>query len=115
MLMNFCDSAIAIGQSNANSSVRYLKQVKQRNTEQVYGESNICLCNINKPYNFLRYEFVQFGKEWEQLAKRKDKANDEELINKVLDLKAANCSLREIGKALGISHQKADRIIKANA
>jgi RecA-family ATPase len=115
MLMNFCDSAFAIGQSNAKADIRYLKQIKQRNTEQVYGENNVCLCHITKPYNFLQYEFVKFGKEWEQLQKKKVAGNDEELIDQVLDLKGEGYSLREIGKELGISHQKADRIIKAYA
>lgn len=113
MLMNFCDSAFAIGQSNASTDVRYLKQVKQRNTEQMYGEDNVCLCRISKPGNFLQYNFLKFGREWEQLERNKVSPNDEELVEKVLELKAANHSLREIGKQLGISHQKADRIIKA--
>jgi RecA-family ATPase len=114
MLMNFCDSAFAIGQSNAKNEIRYLKQIKQRNTEQVYGENNVCLCQISKPHNFLQYEFVKFGKEWEQLQRKKAEPVDDELIDKVLDLKAEGYSLREIGKELNISHQKADRIIKAN-
>src|SRR3984957_15394261 len=54
MLMNFCDSAFTIGQSSTDKDLRYLKQIKQRNTEQVYGYSNICLCRVNKPYNFLQ-------------------------------------------------------------
>jgi RecA-family ATPase len=36
MLINFCDSAFAIGESASNAGVRYLKQIKQRNTECVY-------------------------------------------------------------------------------
>jgi RecA-family ATPase len=115
MLMNFCDSAFTIGQSNAKQEIRYLKQIKQRNTEQVYGENNICLCQITKPHNFLQYEFVKFGVEWEQLQKKKSEPIDEEMISKVLDLKAEGRSLREIGKELNISHQKADRIIKSYA
>jgi len=115
MLMNFCDSAFTIGESNANSGLRYLKQIKQRNTEQVYGDNNVCLCKINKPHNFLCYEFISFAKEWEQLTRKKADPNDEELINKVLDLKAANHSLRDIGRELGISHQKVDRILKAHS
>ncbi|WCT13508.1 AAA family ATPase [Mucilaginibacter jinjuensis] len=113
MLMNFCDSAFTIGESNADSSLRYLKQIKQRNTEQVYGESNVCLCQIDKPFNFLQYEFVSFGEEWQQLLRKKGEA-DESLIADVMALKQKNYSLREIGRALGISHQKADRIIKAH-
>lgn len=113
MLMNFCDSAFTIGESNADSSIRYLKQIKQRNTEQVYGDGNVCLCQISKPHNFLQYEFMGFGNEPDQLKKKKVSNNDEVLMARVTDLKNAGYSLREIGKELGISHQKVDRILKA--
>jgi DNA-directed RNA polymerase specialized sigma subunit len=115
MLMNFCDSAFTIGESNADSSLRYLKQIKQRNTEQVYGESNICLCRIGKPHNFLQYDFVEFSEEWQQLLKRKKSEPDGETMAKVLAFKEQNYSLREIGRELGISHQKVDRMLKAHA
>lgn len=115
MLMNFCDSAFTIGESNADSSIRYLKQIKQRNTEQVYGDGNVCLCQISKPHNFLQYEFITFGNELDQLKKKKINNHDEDIIKRVTELKASNYSLREIGKELGISHQKVDRILKAAA
>jgi len=114
MLMNFCDSAFTIGESNVDSNLRYLKQIKQRNTEQVYGESNICLCRISKPHNFLHYDFVEFGEEWQQLLKRKKAEPDGETMAKVLAFKEQNYSLREIGRELGISHQKVDRMLKAH-
>lgn len=114
MLMNFCDSAFTIGESNADNNLRYLKQIKQRNTEQVYGESNVCICQISKPHNFLHYEFLNYGQEWEQL-KRKSEAVTEQMVQKAVDLNNEGLSLREIGKALNISHQKADRLIKMHA
>jgi len=114
MLMNFCDSAFTIGESNADSSMRYLKQIKQRNTEQVYGDSNICLCRISKPHNFLHYEFVQFGEEWHQLLKKKHSdPHDEALLEKIMSLKEQNLTLREIGRELGITHQKVSRMLQA--
>jgi RecA-family ATPase len=112
MLMNFCDSAFTIGESQADKSLRYIKQIKQRNTEQVYGADRVCLCQITKPYNFLQYEFVAFGKEWDHLRKPKDGDSDK-LKADVLALKGEGMSLREIGKQLGIPFQKADRILKA--
>ncbi len=111
MLMNFCDSAFTIGESNADNSMRYLKQIKQRNTEQVYGDSNICLCRISKPDNFLHYEFVGFGEEWQQLM-RKKADRDEDLRTQAIDLKAQGYSLRDIGKQLNINHQRVDRLLK---
>src|SRR6202012_4649737 len=61
MLMNFCDSAFTIGESVTGKSMRYLKQIKQRNTHQVYGSTNVCVCEINKPSNFLQYQFAGHG------------------------------------------------------
>ncbi len=114
MLMNFCDSAFAIGESKTDVNMRYLKQIKQRNTEQLYGETNVCLCQIGKPYNFLKYQFVSFGNEWEQLAAHSNPEQDELMAN-VVELREQGLSLREIGQKLGISHQKADRQLKAHA
>lgn len=67
MLINFCDSSFSIGESHADKSVRYLKQIKQRNTEQIYDAENVCVCQIDKPLNFLQFEFMQFGTEREHL------------------------------------------------
>ena len=36
MLINFCDSSFAIGESHHDPGVRYLKQIKARNTEIIY-------------------------------------------------------------------------------
>src|SRR5690606_8580378 len=52
MFINFCDSCFAIGASAQDPQVRYLKQVKQRQTEERYGLENVVLCQINKPFNF---------------------------------------------------------------
>jgi RecA-family ATPase len=112
MLMNFCDSAFAIGESQADNNLRYLKQIKQRNTEQVYGADNICLCTITKPHNFLQYEFVTYGQEWDHLSQKRETLSDS-LIDQAVVLKLEGKSLREIGREMGISFQKADRLIKA--
>ncbi|MGZ3873380.1 MAG: AAA family ATPase [Mucilaginibacter sp.] len=111
MLMNFCDSAFTIGESNQDKSLRYLKQIKQRNTEQVYGAGNVCLCRINKPSNFLQYEFVGYGSEAEHL--RKPKPEKEELISQAVSLRQQGLSLREIAAQLNITHQKVDRVLKS--
>jgi RecA-family ATPase len=112
MLMNFCDSSFAIGESQADTGLRYLKQIKQRNTEQVYGPDNVCVFNITKPHNFLQYQFVSYGKEWEHLSTKREALSDN-LIEKAVALKLEGKSLREIGKKMNISFQKADRLLKA--
>jgi hypothetical protein len=72
MLMNFCDSAFAIGESQQDRNLRYVKQIKQRNTEEKYGADNVCMFSISKESNFLRYDFEGYDKEWEHLRKPED-------------------------------------------
>jgi hypothetical protein len=111
MLINFCDSSFSIGESHSDKNLRYLKQIKQRNTEQIYDAENVCVCQIDKPLNFLLFAFVNFGKEWEHLKQHTEK-DKENLNEKVSELKQQGRSLREIGAELGISHMKVSRILK---
>lgn len=65
---------------------------------------------IAKLYNFWQYEFVGYGREWDHLKKPKESENDL-LITETVERKQG-VSLREIGRKLGIQHQKADRLLK---
>ncbi|WP_164109802.1 MULTISPECIES: AAA family ATPase [Sphingobacterium] len=69
MLINFADSAFAIGKSYTDINLRYIKQIKQRNCEHIYNENNICLCSISKGHvnNFLQFQFIEYGNETEHL------------------------------------------------
>ena len=113
MLMNFCDSAFTIGQSSTDAELRYLKQIKQRNTEQVYGYSNICLCKVDKPLNFLQFEFVDYGNEIDHLRKMSTKLNEGQM-EQATKLKLEGKTLRDIAGIMNISYQKVDRLIKAS-
>jgi archaellum biogenesis ATPase FlaH len=108
MIANFMDSCFAIGSSHTDKDLRYLKQIKQRNVEQIYHAENVCICQIDKPHNFLQFEFVNFGTEQEHLRQHteKDKASQ---IEQVIALKQQGRSYRQIGTELGISHQTAKR------
>ncbi len=112
MLMNFCDSAFSIGQSQKDNSLRYLKQIKQRNTEELYGSDRVCLFNIIKPELFLKFDFVDYGKEWEHLRDQSDQER-EQLKEKVLELQQSGKSIRETAAILQISRSKVDRISRA--
>ena len=85
MLINFCDSSFSIGESNTDKSLRYIKQIKQRNTEQIYDAENVCVCKIDKPDNFLMFEFVDFGTEREHLKQISD-CEKSELENSIKEL-----------------------------
>lgn len=102
MLMNFCDSSFTIGESNQDKQIRYIKQIKQRNCEQVFDADNVCVCQISKEYNFLQFEFVSLGNEREHLKQytEKDKNN---MITQVKELIKQGKKQRDIASELGIS------------
>lgn len=111
MLMNFCDSAFSIGENHSDPALRYIKQIKARATEIVYDSENVIVCQISKPYNFLNFEFIGFGKERDHL-KQHTEQDRESLNEKVNELKQKGRSLREIGAELGISHMRVKRIME---
>ena len=113
MLINFCDSSFAIGESQTDKNLRYLKQIKQRNTEQVYDAEKVCVCQIDKPHNFLQFEFVNFGTEQEHLKQHTEKDTAIQ-IERITELREQGKSFREIGAELGCSHMKVSRLIKDN-
>jgi RecA-family ATPase len=111
MLINFCDSAFAIGENPKDKDVRYLKQIKQRNTGEMYGADNVCVCVVNKPFNFLQYEFTGYGQEWQHL-KEPTEGGSNELLDKVLELQQQGKSQREIATELALSPSKVNRMLK---
>lgn len=102
MLMNFCDSAFALGESSRDSSMRYLKQIKARNTEIVFGAENVCLCHLEKPDSFLRFLFNGSGLECEMLQERTMESREQE-NQLILELKKQGLSNVEIGKRISLT------------
>ncbi|MGY0393310.1 AAA family ATPase [Bizionia sp. KMM 8389] len=102
MLMNFCDSSFAIGESASMPAGRYIKQIKQRNTEQVFHAGNVAICRIENPHNFLKFEFEGFSIEEEHLKhySTSDLSNRDSTIS---DLKEEGLPNTEIAAKLGIS------------
>lgn len=102
MLINFCDSAFAIGESTEGNGIRYLKQIKQRNTECVYHSENVAICQINLDYNFLKFEFLGYDREVNHLASQeipdKEKRNSE-----MLELSKEGLSNVEIAQLLDVT------------
>ena len=102
MLINFCDSAFAIGESCKDSALRYLKQIKSRNTECIYDSENVCLCRIEKPSNFLKFEFLEYVSEKEHLRLITDQ-DIEQRDAEILKLHNEGKAKREIARLLNIS------------
>ncbi|SOD88532.1 AAA family ATPase [Spirosoma fluviale] len=113
MLMNFCDSAFAIGRSTLNSTIRYIKQIKERSTEKVYGDDNVCVCNIVKHSNFLEFELTGYSEEREHLREWTGKALNE-LDQQIIEIKQTNPELsnRSIADKLKTNHMRVGRVLE---
>jgi RecA-family ATPase len=102
MLFNFIDSCFALGQSNTDKNIRYIKQVKARNTAMIYDTDNVVVCQLDKPFNYLAFEFIAFGAEQEHL-KHYSKEDKENTIEQAKALSSEGYSQREIQNKLGIA------------
>lgn len=102
MLMNFCDSSFAIGSSSKESSYRYIKQIKQRNTEHVYHNGNVIICEVKKDHNFLCFNFLYYDNENEHL-KTNTYQDISERDDKMKELLDKNYPNTKIAEELGIS------------
>jgi len=111
MLINFCDSSFAIGESHKEAGLRYLKQIKARNTAIRYHSDNVLLCNIEKKDSLLQFVFGDTATEREHLKVASDK-DKEALIARVKELSADGKSSREISDEVGVSHVTVLKYIK---
>ncbi|MDB5287229.1 MAG: hypothetical protein JWR05_2178 [Mucilaginibacter sp.] len=108
MIINFCDSAFAIGESHTIPGGRYLKQIKQRNTQKVYGEQNVCICHITKVMNDLHYVFDGYAQESDHLQQRRDRKL---LKQQALELQQQGHSYRYISNELKIGLATVNRLL----
>jgi len=111
MLINFCDSAFAIGESQTQSGTRYLKQIKQRSTKQHYGSENICLGKIEKSGNFLRFKLDGYDLEAAHLQRNSEQYR-KGVEERVMELSKQGMSIRRIAAELNLSASMVNRIIK---
>ena len=113
MLMNFCDSSFAIGESQKGSNIKYIKQIKVRNAEYLYDSENVIECQIIKPDNFLKFEITGYGDESDHL-KQLSQEEVQLLEDQIIAMKKLNPQLsdREIGRKLNTNHKKVARTLK---
>ncbi|TLF47118.1 AAA family ATPase [Maribacter aurantiacus] len=102
MLINFCDSAFALGFSQHEPSHRYIKQIKQRNTEHIYHVNNVIICCLEKQQNFLQFRFLYYDSEINHL-RNPSKTDLEERDDQMKGMIQEGMSNVKIGEALGIS------------
>jgi hypothetical protein len=111
MLINFADSAFAIGESQAQADIRYLKQIKQRSGAQVYGADNVYLCQIQKPYNCLHFDFIGTTKESDHLLQYTD-LQRKNIEDRIIQLHQQGRSLRQIAAETGRPFSTVFRLVK---
>ncbi|MEX0686789.1 MAG: AAA family ATPase [Balneolales bacterium] len=112
MLINFCDSSFSIGESHSDTNLRYLKQIKARNTEIIYDADNVAVCQVHKPDNFLQIEFMDFGTERDHLKVFTEKDRESNIAN-AKELSKKGKSQRDISKELGISLGAVNKYLKS--
>lgn len=113
-IINFCDTAFAIGESPKDGALRYVKHIKARNTELVYGEDNVLAYEQKYSDGWIHFEPRGESTERGMLAEPKEK-EEKELTDKVCELNREGMSLRDIARRVGVSHTKVARIIKRSA
>ena len=115
MLINFCDASFAIGESALDSSLKYLKQIKVRNTGFTYDSENVVVCQISKPHTFLGFEVFDYQPEATHLKVPTEKEQTE-LKENIIALKKAepHLSLHKIAKRLDTNAMKVKRVLERN-
>ena len=113
MIYNFIDSCFAIGKSCINDNLRYIKQVKARNTATIYGMDNIIICEVEKQNNFLGFKFCEFGQETEHLKEITENYYDER-AKQALELKNSGMSNVKIASQFGVSESAVRKWLKKN-
>ena len=113
MLINFCDSSFAIGESRQDSKIHYIKQIKVRNAENFYDADNVVLFEMKKEDCFLHFKFISFGAEQEHL-RMPDKKDNESRIAEALELQKQGWHNTRIAQHFGVSEGAVRKWFKKN-
>jgi RecA-family ATPase len=110
MLINFCDSAFAIGESATRPGTRFLKQIKQRYGTETYGTNHVALMQLIKDDSFLQYRFLHFDREANHL-RRRSQQEREQLALRINQLHQQGHSQRQISRQTGASLTRVNSMI----
>lgn len=109
MLGNFLDSCFAVNKSRKDPQLRYIKQVKVRDAEELYHEESVISCTLDKAGNWLSYQFLEFSREKDHLHIQSDDDKDKRDAQ-IIELYKEHQSFRVVGDLLGISHMTVKRV-----
>lgn len=111
LLVNFADSAFSIGISSTDSTLRYLKQIKQRSNRQIYGGDNVCLCRIQTHHSFMQFEFLGNAPE-RVLLLNSAEVQREKLAAQIVLLYAEGLTQRQVSERLGVALGTVNKVLK---
>ena len=111
-LMNFFDSAFAIGRSGKEENLRYIKQIKARTTGILYGSENVIICELEKRDRFLRFTEITTEPESRHLI-TPEESEKQKLKADIRQLHEEGKSEREIAALLGICKTTVHRSLRA--
>lgn len=101
-IANFADSMFAIGKSVVDDNIRYIKQIKSRSGEIVYGASNVQACYIDRQDGLLK--FISMGESCESEHLRQ-KGKKRDMTEEIRQLLKEGKSIREIATQLQVSNR----------
>ena len=107
-IANFADSMFAIGRSTQGENVRYIKQIKSRSGEIVYGASNVQVCHIDYVDGLLRFVVDGEDHEANHLKRNNNLLKDSE--EQIKQLLQEGKSVREICSQLSVGSHRVTRI-----
>ena len=105
---NFADSMFAIGKSAMDDNMRYIKQIKSRSGEIVYGAANVQACYIDRQNGLLRFIPIGESHEMDHLKSRSAASASRE--KDIMQLLGEGKSVREICRTLGVSPNTVSRL-----
>lgn len=116
-IANFMDSMFAIGLSKINRPRgRYIKQIKVRSTEMMYGETNVITAMMVKQGDFIGLEHTGYAWEREQLEEPdSEDIERDEARQEIIERIQSGQTQRQICKEMKISPNTLTKVRKAIA
>jgi hypothetical protein len=109
---NCVDAAFGIGRSAKDDRLRYIKQLKTRSSEMLYGADNVAVYELVKENSFLQFRFVGFDTEDNHLREESD--DKKKRKQEAVELHKQGKNNVEIAKQLGVSEGAVRKWLKKN-
>jgi hypothetical protein len=111
-LAQFADSMFAIGGSVRDPKVKYFKQIKVRAVEYRYDADNVMVCELSQPYNFLGFQFRDFGREADHLRPEVEADAGRAKYEQIKESRAKGLQGDALARSVGLSKGRVSQIEK---